>query len=162
MSATDTQALLFLACALQGTATHGDTLQHNPTHYNILLPTATHCNTLQNTAKHCNMYSVSSAHTHFSVRPMRTCGRVCVWRVSVHLQRRHVHFVLQTGCCRVLQCITVCCSGLQWVAVGCSIVLACMQCAAATGSAVCVAVCCGIVWRVCDVLLQRAVQFLTC
>jgi len=37
-----------------------------------------------------------------------------------------------------------------------------MRCAAATGSAVCVAVCCGIVCRVCDVLLQRAVHFLTC
>ena len=90
---------------LQHTATHCNTLQHTATHCNTLQHTATHCNTLQHSATLCSTLQHSATHFH--------CNSMLIYfgnskqNSALHL---HKCASYMTQCCRVLQCVAVCCS----------------------------------------------------
>ena len=73
-----------LVDAVQGTATHCNTLQHNATHCNTLQHTATHCNTLQHTTKQCRDYNtLQHTATHCStIQKVEAMVKECEGRLD--------------------------------------------------------------------------------
>jgi len=99
--------------------THCNTLQHTATHCNTLQHTATHCNTLQQTAtsNDCAICP-QTRRQNVSGTPAHTLHR------DTHVNRprlpRRPYTCVNTSglACevvRVLQCVAVCCSVLQYM-----------------------------------------------
>jgi len=92
---------------------HCNTRQHTATHQKALQGTATHCITSQPTATHCN---TPKEHGHISSHGTLQHGAIVAepaQNVARSIFIKKSDFCV---CCRVLQCVAVSCSGMQYVA----------------------------------------------
>jgi len=130
---------------LQHTATHCNTLQHTATHCNTLQHTATHCNTPTLTCWRSSSTAGSRRKKNSSIGKS-TCACTCCWAFdeffsavaavaavdSIHPWRSAMRITgrssMATNCfscvwCSI-ECVVVCCSGLQCVVVPCRLLVA--------------------------------------